>query len=130
MKTTPGTGSPVPRIGGKRLDHRFDYCSRRLLRRYHSPCTVQLQIVQKVIKISFLNIGKLISADKNVCVNLSQLTVLLDFYKFQIIWSNLRARCSGRGRPRFLWKSRSLFISSEIYRFFIQNIIACVQCVD
>ena len=58
MKTTPGTDSPVPRIGGKHLDHRFDYCSRHLLRRYHSPCTVQLQIVQKVIKLSLLNVGK------------------------------------------------------------------------
>lgn len=118
MKTTPDTGSPVPRIGGKHLDHRFDYCSRHLLRRYHSPCTVQLQIVQKVIKLSLLNVGKF-----------TQLTALLDFYKFQIIWSNLRARCSGRGRPRFLWKSRSLFISSEIYRFVIQNVIACMQCL-
>ena len=112
MKTTPGTGSPVPRIGGKRLDHRFDYCSRRLLRRYHSPCTVQLQIVQKVIKISFLNIGKLISADKNVCVNLSQLTVLLAFLQISDYLVELTCEMFWKGKA-------SLFVEITLSFHFI-----------
>ena len=105
MKTTPGTGSPVPRIGGKHLDHRFDYCSRRLLRRYHSPCTVQLQIVQKVIKLSFL---------KCVCVNLSQLTALLDFFFLQISDFLVELTCE------MFWKGKaSLFVEITLSFHFI-----------